>query len=173
MHYSRWRQSGDVGEAGPRYSKSTASLGERLLKFGWAVTESGCWEWSGSRHPTGYGFVGIGRQKVDYAHRISWVLANGEIPDGMFVCHSCDNPPCLNPAHLFLGTVEDNNRDMFVKRRHAYGERNGHAMLSDSDVEKIRADLNAGVSPAVLAERWSVGASYIVGIRAGRNRRLA
>lgn len=93
-----------------------------------------CWEWQASKLPDGYGSFGVRSRVVDKAHRVSWVLKNGPIPDGMSVCHRCDNPPCVNPDHLFLGTQQDNMKDMVSKGRHglhvhperaASGDRNG------------------------------------------------
>lgn len=78
-----------------------------------------CWEWTASRKERGYGvFSRPGHNNGALkAHRVSWELANGPIPDGLCVLHRCDNPPCVNPAHLFLGTIADNNRDMSLKGR--------------------------------------------------------
>jgi len=74
--------------------------------------------WMRSRsNPSGYGQVGIVDGKLIRAHRLAWELTNGWIPNGLYVCHHCDNPPCCNPAHLFLGTQADNMSDMVKKRR--------------------------------------------------------
>src|SRR5687767_4720826 len=76
----------------------------------------GCWLWTASRNAKGYGQIMYQRRPI-HAHRVSWQLANGPIPDGLCVLHRCDNPQCVNPGHLFLGTIVDNNRDMFAKGR--------------------------------------------------------
>lgn len=79
------------------------------------IVQEGCWDWSGYKQPEGYGT--FPHAKTWYAHRVSWELHNGPIPDGMHVLHTCDNPPCSNPAHLFLGTVADNMADRKAKGR--------------------------------------------------------
>lgn len=173
MHAARLRRTGSTGEAGPRYVGSDATLAERLSFGGWNITVTGCWEWAASRRPTGYGVLSIGQQRLEYAHRISWTVHRGPIPDGQFVCHSCDNPPCINPDHLFLGSVADNNTDMAEKQRHAYGEINGRARLSNADVEQIRAELAAGALPAEIAARWHITRGYVYGIKARARRRIA
>lgn len=103
-----------------------------------------CWVWGAYRNARGYGKFGIG-SVVYLAHRVSWRLANGPVPDGLCVCHHCDNPPCVNPAHLFLGSQSDNLQDMFRKSRarRALGERAPKAKLTESGVVRIR-ELRAG-----------------------------
>lgn len=78
-----------------------------------------CWEWTARRMPRGYGVTYMGG-KTELAHRVAWTIANGEIHDGLFVLHRCDNPPCCNPSHLFLGTDQDNVDDMMRKGRGNY-----------------------------------------------------
>jgi hypothetical protein len=97
-----------------------------------------CWEWQASRTKKGYGSFGITSRKVVGAHRIAWELTNGSIPEGLEVLHSCDNPPCCNPAHLFLGTKKDNRIDCVNKNRQAVGERQGNSKLTASQVIEIR-----------------------------------
>ena len=72
------------------------------------IDDNGCWIWSGSRDRGGYGRINVGNV-VQYVHRLTWALVNGDIPNGLSSCHTCDRPPCCNPSHLFLGTQKDNN----------------------------------------------------------------
>lgn len=85
----------------------------------------------------GTGQLSIGNTSV-HAPRFSWELHNGPIPDGLYVLHRCDNPPCVNPKHLFLGTADDNSKDMISKDRQAKGEDHGQAVLTEDKVRLIR-----------------------------------
>lgn len=105
---------------------------EKVSKRGPIIMDSSCWEWTAYRLPHGYGLF-----DRRLAHRISWELSRGPIPEGLCVCHKCDHPPCVNPDHLFVGTMADNMRDRSTKGRfpgpknlpvckrgHAYDEKN-------------------------------------------------
>lgn len=90
-----------------------------------------CWPWLASRNRAGYGLFSVGKRATrdrSNAHRVAWVFANGPIPVGMWVLHKCDNPPCVNPAHLFLGTHEDNYADRHAKGRDSKGPSHGLAV---------------------------------------------
>lgn len=106
-----------------------AAQAKLIAKLKKDANEKGCWEWQGSLGQEGYGNFPI-RGSTEKAHRIAYRFFKGPIPPGMCVCHTCDNPPCCNPDHLWLGTWMDNVRDKYAKGRgnHARGERNGAVM---------------------------------------------
>lgn len=83
-----------------------------------------CWVWKGYKNLQGYGRIGIAPSQCVNAHRFSWTFYIGPIPKGMFVCHKCDNPSCVNPNHLFIGTRQDNTNDMMVKKRSKHFQKN-------------------------------------------------
>lgn len=128
-------------------------------------TESGCWEWQRVRNQAGYGFVRL-NGKIHIASRIAFVVFKGAIPDGHFVCHHCDNPPCCNPDHLFSGSNADNMRDAFEKGRvrppkAKKGEGAFGARLTEADVLQIRALFASGMTKKELAIQFGVGWSTI------------
>lgn len=111
----------------PRVSVSLRPLSEKVARRFWSKVDrrdpDECWEWKGSRIFSGYGQFWLGARQLK-AHRIAYELGTGEMPpDDLVVCHACDNPPCCNPAHLWLGTVRDNVQDMIAKGRQPRGKR--------------------------------------------------
>ncbi len=130
-----------------------------------------CWLWTAGTASGGYGKIrASGSRQMLVAHRVSWELANGPIPDGLCVLHRCDNPPCVNPGHLFLGTLADNSADMAAKGRartsNQKGEANGNAKLSKAQVHEIRADPRF---QRVIAADYNVSRTAVSGIKSGAN----
>jgi len=137
--------------------------------------ETGCWEWQGSKHKKGYGRFRVGskennNRRVDRAHRWSYSVFKGSIGE-LLVCHKCDNPSCVNPEHLFLGTHEENMEDMRKKGRRKLlgrpqdGENNVNARLTAKDVEDICKRIVAGETNRAIAERYNIGDTMISSIR--------
>lgn len=131
-----------------------------------------CWVWSGPTRRAGYGVLYFHKHRVP-AHRLSWELHNGPIPDGLFVCHSCDNPPCCNPYHLFLGKAVDNVRDMDAKGRRVRmgfsGETNHAAKLTEPQVLEIRRRFAQGEQQAALAKEYGVTQTHMRRVLHGEN----
>lgn len=130
-----------------------------------------CWEWTGSRNEDGYGHF-LYDEKVGLSHRYFWRLHFGGIPDGLNVLHRCDNPPCVNPKHLFLGTQKDNALDRNSKGRRTYEdvscEKNANAKLTNNDVWKIRRLLEVGnLSHPEIANMFGVNRRTISSIKMG------
>lgn len=124
-----------------------------------------CWIWTAgiNRQRGGYGMFALKKGVIRRSHRIAWMLTHGEPPDGIEVCHKCDNPPCVRPDHLFLGTGADNMADMIAKgrQRSVKGEQSTLSKLTETQVAEIRAERRAGVKGRVLAERYGVSISTI------------
>lgn len=132
----------------------------------WGKVQKGqpdeCWPWTGRRNAQGYGTTKVGNN-FWLVTRLIWTWQHGEIPEGMCVLHRCDNPTCVNPAHLWLGTRTDNNRDRDRKGRYhgGRGERQWKAKLTETDVKAIRQAGANGIATGKLAAQFSVSTSTI------------
>lgn len=118
---------------------------------------SGCWTWQAGRTRQGYGTFSV-EQRPYSAHRYAWELVHGPIPDGLYVLHHCDNPPCVRPDHLFLGTHADNMRDMSEKGR---GRTNERWKITDSDIGRMREMRSRGETCTQIARTFAVSTGYV------------
>lgn len=162
MHYTRWRSHGDP-------LKTLRNIGpvtwEYLLSCSVSNEETSCIEWQNGE-ADGYGFIQV-NGSTERAHRVSYKLNYGDFPDEFLVCHHCDNRICINPRHLFLGTVADNNADMVSKGRNTppCGERNSHSKLTEGDVLLVRGMVG---THSKIAKRFGVTRCTISNIKARR-----
>lgn len=140
-----------------------------LIERFWAKvnkTET-CWVWTASTRPGGYGQFMVWQGQLVAAHRLSWEMVHGPVPVGLCVLHKCDNPPCVRPEHLFLGTAKDNIHDMIKKGRRKIGSQkrgadSQHAKLSAKQVIDLRRLWNEGhLTIPALARRFGVGCATI------------
>lgn len=161
-HYQRERIAGRLSKTQPR--SETERFWSRINR----KAADGCWLWQGATNPSGYGVFGVSPTYNVLAHRYSWALSNGTIPQGDKVLHRCDVRRCVNPAHLFLGTQQDNMRDMCQKKRNAYGQRSGAAKLTDTLVVAIYNRLKSGLSIGQAAVGMPVTPATVYAIKKGQ-----
>ena len=143
----------------------------------WSMVQQSdaCWIFQGRKNSDGYGKISFGGRKNDSAHRVAWKLKNGDIPSGLCVLHKCDNPPCCNPDHLFLGRNRQNVADRHSKGRSKSlfdsspihpakircGEKHWRSKLSASQILQIRQLHAAGLKQSKLGKQFSVNAATI------------
>lgn len=171
-HLQRFYRHGDLSSGFAAYDHRHPTL----LDLFWSRTKKTdtCWIWTAARSSAGYGQLRYGG-KIILIHRLSYELFIGPIPDGIFVCHKCDNPPCCRPDHLFLGTAFDNTKDCAQKgRTRNYeigrgknrGEHHPYHKLTEADVRAIRADPG---SLSNIAKRFGMSVAAIHAIKQRRN----
>lgn len=117
MHYERYRRRGDFDVGRTFRSINDVEDIKKILFSKRVITKNGCWEWIGARNKKGYGMLRV-NQRPRLVHRLScFIFHDLPIEDDLLACHKCDNPPCFNPKHLFLGTNAENIKDMYNKNR--------------------------------------------------------
>ena len=167
-HYKRLKTHGSPEEN----SRTHAPLDDRFWRY--VEKTDDCWMWvGGSKSQNGYGMIQIDgkRSSKVLAHRLSYEIHKGVIPDGMVVMHNCDNPSCVNPDHLSLGTQSQNIIDAFAKGRkmskppHKFGESHGASKLMESDAIEILKSMEAA---KILAAKYGVHKSAIDRLRSGK-----
>lgn len=162
------------------------NIGDRF--FAKVQKTDSCWLWVGFRNSLGYGDFWVGRGKHMNAPRVSWMLHNGEIPKEIDVCHKCDNPRCVNPEHLWLGTAKDNLGDMFQKKRNPnrveWNKLNRHRIKFNEDRYNCKITANQVLEMRskyiprkgmckVWAKKYHTTEKYIIAIVCGRKRKFA
>lgn len=160
-HYNRQLESGEISLL------PVLPVAERF----WSKVDRSaeCWVWTAGTNPCGYGKFRIDGE-ARLAHRVAYRLTHGVDPGALVVCHRCDNPPCVNPDHLFLGTKADNSADMVAKGRspRSPGERSGKSFLTTAQVDAMRADHAQGATCRELAPKYGMSISGVRNIVNGK-----
>lgn len=143
-------------------------MDQSIITRFWGKVEKteGCWLWRASIKPNGYGQFAVRHGEIILAHRFAYLVTKGEIPEDLYVCHTCDIRHCVNPEHLWLGTIADNNADMRQK-----GRRRGDGK-THPDTPELRARLLAGESPRLLALEYNRSLISLYQIRKRRGRTI-
>lgn len=164
-HYYRFKKFGD-------YDYKPSPRGPAPIRFWKFVKKTGhgrCWMFTGGSESHKYGLFALGHRQPVLAHRYSYELHHGKIPRGNVVMHSCDNPRCVNPKHLSVGTYKENTADMYAKGRNIIqaplGTDNGKSILTPEKVRLIRKTANTNKA---MAEQLGVSINCIRGVRIGR-----
>lgn len=139
------------------------------------IRQEGCWGWKGPVAKGGYPVMSCRREiGSDRGHKASWLIYKGEIPEGLHVCHKCDNPICTNPEHLWIGSHRQNNDDKMQKGRHKWakppvmeGTKNPSAKLNEENVKEIKKMLKDGYGPTFIGKKFDVSKTTILRIKTG------
>jgi hypothetical protein len=167
-HYQRLKRHGDPLVL--RGKKRFLTIQDQFQSK-YKIKDNGCWEWQGAKANHGYGVFRVtinGSNCLLRAHRFSYEQYIGKITSKMMVCHKCDNPCCVNPEHLFLGSAKDNSLDMAKKKRSTFGERNPQAKLTEKQVKQIKLMLKKGISSPIIAIKYGVTSGAIRSIATQR-----
>ena len=160
-HYIQRKRGQTLRPLGIQRKRGVEALAWLRALAGAPVWSDDCAEWPGRRGKNGYGVLKQAGQ-YDQSHRVAYRLAHGPIPEGLFVCHTCDNPPCCNPRHLWAGTPKQNARDSIAKgRRH-------HAGITDAQKHAIRDGLAAGMKSCDLARQLGISDASVSRVKHGR-----
>lgn len=146
----------------------TPGLVERFWSSCEPIPYAGCWIWKGSTSSDGYGQFHVGKNKYVRAHRLAFRIDRCHLDEELLVCHSCDTPRCVNPAHLWQGTMQDNHDDREAKGHTARGETGGMTKLTQVQVLQIRQLLAAGHTQENIAASFDVTDGSISNIKTGR-----
>lgn len=160
MHYQRWRKRGD-----PLWEPIVPTLEDRFWEK--VQKSDGCWMWTAGGDVDGYGAFSRNRTQIK-AHRYSWELHYGSIQDGLWVLHRCDNPRCVRPDHLFLGTHQENMADMKAKGRSQRGERCHAAKLTERQAKEVIKAAKRGERCEDIARRFGVSRSTVSLVATGK-----
>lgn len=158
---------GEITGSGRKYvtgHQTEKPLTERLWSKVAVSDPNSCWDWQGGLNIGGYGQVNFrGRSMI--ASRVMWSFFNGEIPEGMCICHRCDRPQCCNPDHLFLGTPADNSQDRIEKGRPITNRR-----YTDEQIQEMRRLRDEGYTLGQISRRYGISFSYLSGVLNGKHR---
>ena len=131
--------------------------------------ESGCWIWMASCAGMGYGQIKLpGERRQIYAHRLSYLIHKGPLPEGKQICHTCDNPKCVNPDHLFVGTSQDNHDDMKEKKRHTYRQQSKTAKITEEQARQVLGMVGLGIKQTVIAKAFGLSQVQVSRIKLGQ-----
>ncbi len=155
-----------------RYADLTSRVLAKLARCEHGPCLYCCWEWQGTRQERGYGHLSWQNSTLGI-HRVMYAAWHGiEIPADKQVCHHCDNPPCGNPWHLFLGSQRENNRDKIRKRRHRFGDSHPATKIPTAQLDALRQMLLTGATERATATQFEVSKSLVHAIRRGKIRQL-
>jgi hypothetical protein len=160
-HYYRQKRGGDITTKSMKEKSYTEKFWEKVKLSGL----DDCWMWQATKDGNGYGMMKT-NGRHERAHRVSHTLLKGTIPNGLFVCHTCDTPGCVNPAHLFLGTNDDNMKDMVAKGR---SDKERRYCILSRDQAKAVYDVRYSVSATALAKEYNVSVPTVYAIWCQRN----